>query len=334
MRALEILDARWTPAARAAPSSPTRCAGPARSRRSARRGKYLVWELSDDVYLLHAPAHDGHAAARPARRAPAHARPLRRSASHGSSSTTRAGSARASWRSGRKRWTRSSTPASASSRSRTSSPASTCTRSRARRARRSRRSCSTRSEIAGVGNIYADEALFRARIHPLRPANAHAAQATRCATRVVESLQAGIAAKGARSTTSATPTASRAPSRTSSSCTCARGCRARSCGGPSASCARRGAGPTSARSCQPRPRLRRELLEPAGAVGRDELLVAADRLAVDDDLGERHHARDTHQLRPAVRVLCEIDLLERDPALVQERLGDAADSRTARSCTW
>ena len=25
--------------------------------------------------------------------------------------------------------------------------------------------------VAGVGNIYADEALFRARVHPLRPAN-------------------------------------------------------------------------------------------------------------------------------------------------------------------
>jgi formamidopyrimidine-DNA glycosylase len=52
--------------------------------------------------------------------------------------------------------------------------------------------------VAGVGNIYADEALFRARIHPLRPANRLTrpqAQALRDA--VVESLQAGILAKGA-----------------------------------------------------------------------------------------------------------------------------------------
>jgi formamidopyrimidine-DNA glycosylase len=52
--------------------------------------------------------------------------------------------------------------------------------------------------IAGVGNIYADEALYRARIHPLRPANRLTrpqAQALRDA--VVESLNAGIAAKGA-----------------------------------------------------------------------------------------------------------------------------------------
>jgi formamidopyrimidine-DNA glycosylase len=53
-------------------------------------------------------------------------------------------------------------------------------------------------KVAGVGNIYADEALFRARIHPLRPA----ARLTRkqvAALRdgVVASLEAGLAAKGA-----------------------------------------------------------------------------------------------------------------------------------------
>jgi formamidopyrimidine-DNA glycosylase len=53
-------------------------------------------------------------------------------------------------------------------------------------------------KVAGVGNIYADEALFRAGIHPLRPA----ARLTRkqvAALRdgVVASLEAGLAAKGA-----------------------------------------------------------------------------------------------------------------------------------------
>ena len=37
--------------------------------------------------------------------------------------------------------------------------------------------------IAGVGNIYADEALFRARIHPLRPAGALEPRAVRRAGR-------------------------------------------------------------------------------------------------------------------------------------------------------
>ena len=52
--------------------------------------------------------------------------------------------------------------------------------------------------VAGVGNIYADEALFRARIHPLRPANRLTRpQAEALRDAVVESLSAGIAAKGA-----------------------------------------------------------------------------------------------------------------------------------------
>ena len=52
--------------------------------------------------------------------------------------------------------------------------------------------------VAGVGNIYADEALFRARIHPLRPANRlKPAQVAALRDAVVASLEAGIAAKGA-----------------------------------------------------------------------------------------------------------------------------------------
>jgi formamidopyrimidine-DNA glycosylase len=52
--------------------------------------------------------------------------------------------------------------------------------------------------IAGVGNIYADEALWRARIHPLRPVGTlkrDQIEALRGA--VVESLQLGIDSKGA-----------------------------------------------------------------------------------------------------------------------------------------
>jgi formamidopyrimidine-DNA glycosylase len=52
--------------------------------------------------------------------------------------------------------------------------------------------------IAGVGNIYADEALFRARIHPLRPAGGLTrAQCDALADAVREALHAGIAAGGA-----------------------------------------------------------------------------------------------------------------------------------------
>jgi formamidopyrimidine-DNA glycosylase len=52
--------------------------------------------------------------------------------------------------------------------------------------------------IAGVGNIYADEALFRARIHPLRPVGTlRRAQLEALHDAVIESLEAGIDARGA-----------------------------------------------------------------------------------------------------------------------------------------
>ena len=52
--------------------------------------------------------------------------------------------------------------------------------------------------VAGVGNIYADEALFRARIHPLRPVGTlKRSQVEALRDAVVETLEAGIDAKGA-----------------------------------------------------------------------------------------------------------------------------------------
>jgi formamidopyrimidine-DNA glycosylase len=52
--------------------------------------------------------------------------------------------------------------------------------------------------IAGVGNIYADEALFRARIHPLRPAGRlRRNELERLHAGIVEALEAGIARQGA-----------------------------------------------------------------------------------------------------------------------------------------
>ena len=54
------------------------------------------------------------------------------------------------------------------------------------------------TKVAGVGNIYADEALFRAGIHPLRPVGTlKRAQLERLADTVIDALQAGIDAKGA-----------------------------------------------------------------------------------------------------------------------------------------
>jgi formamidopyrimidine-DNA glycosylase len=56
----------------------------------------------------------------------------------------------------------------------------------------------TQERVAGVGNIYADEALFRARIHPLRPVGTlRRPQIEALRDAVVATLEAGIDAKGA-----------------------------------------------------------------------------------------------------------------------------------------
>jgi len=56
----------------------------------------------------------------------------------------------------------------------------------------------SQERIAGVGNIYAGEALFRARIHPLRPVGAlRPRQIEELREGVVASLEAGIDARGA-----------------------------------------------------------------------------------------------------------------------------------------
>ena len=52
--------------------------------------------------------------------------------------------------------------------------------------------------VAGLGNIYADEALWRARIHPLRPAGELSEQEIRNLHRGIRrALEAGIARQGA-----------------------------------------------------------------------------------------------------------------------------------------
>jgi formamidopyrimidine-DNA glycosylase len=52
--------------------------------------------------------------------------------------------------------------------------------------------------MAGVGNIYADEALHRARVHPLRPAGSLSTeQYARLREALIWALEAGIEARGA-----------------------------------------------------------------------------------------------------------------------------------------
>src|SRR3712207_8469358 len=63
------------------------------------------------------------------------------------------------------------------------------------------------------------------------------------------------------------------------------------------------------------------------------LFRSADRPAVDDDLGERHHPREPDELGAAVRVLREVDLLVGDVALVEQCLCHAAIAARDRKST-
>ena len=60
--------------------------------------------------------------------------------------------------------------------------------------------------VAGLGNIYADEALWRARLHPLRPAKTVTADEVRpLRTAIRKALQTGIARQGSTLRNYATP---------------------------------------------------------------------------------------------------------------------------------
>ena len=125
-------------------------------------------------------------------------------------------------------------------------------------------------KVAGVGNIYADEALYRARIHPLRPAQpAHARAGRGAARRGDRRARGGRRGEGRVDRRLPPPRRRRrAPSRTASSSTCGRASRAWTAAGPCASCAWAGAGPTSA-SAASRGRVRRRRAgRPAGRRGR------------------------------------------------------------------
>jgi formamidopyrimidine-DNA glycosylase len=192
----EILDARWT---RPAPLAPVQDGlRGARIEALGRRGKYLVWSLSDERYLLmHLrmtgtllldpdadPPHtrvrmeldDGHRLV--------YVDPRRFGTGH----LVLGATAREEYldeRIGVEPLTPSFTPEHL--------------RALARgRVAPVKAFVLDQKRIAGVGNIYADEALFRAGVHPLRPAGRLTrADWVRVHEGIEEALQAGIDAKGA-----------------------------------------------------------------------------------------------------------------------------------------
>jgi formamidopyrimidine-DNA glycosylase len=112
--------------------------------------------------------------------------------------------------------------------------------------------------IAGVGNIYADEALFRARIHPLRPAGSlKAAQWDDLAVAVRETLLAGIAAGGATIDDFRHADGVAGAFQNEFLVHRRRGEPCPSCGGAVVKFVAAGRGTYACERCQPRPRVRR-----------------------------------------------------------------------------
>jgi formamidopyrimidine-DNA glycosylase len=192
---LEMLDERWT-----RPLAGRDVADAVEGRtvdRLGRRGKYLVWELSDDVFLMQHLRMTGTLLIDPPG-APPYTRVWLRLGDHdlaytdprrfGTGELALGGAALDAFfaaRLGVEPFDEAFTGAYLHALARMSrAPVKAFLLDQKR--------------VAGVGNIYADEALFRARIHPLRPANRLTrpqAQALRDA--VVESLALGIESKGA-----------------------------------------------------------------------------------------------------------------------------------------
>jgi formamidopyrimidine-DNA glycosylase len=195
LQAVEILDPRWS-----RPLAPDELALAVQGRsveRLSRRGKYLVWELSDDVYLLMHLRMTGTLLLDPSPMS-RHARVKIDLGDHqlvfddprrfGTGELALGPEALAAFfdaRLGVEPLEREFTGDHLYALAKTSrAPVKAFLLDQRR--------------VAGVGNIYADEALFRARVHPLRAANKLTrAQCAAIRDAVVESLLAGLAAKGA-----------------------------------------------------------------------------------------------------------------------------------------
>jgi len=231
---VEILDPRWP-----APLSPAELTDALEGRRVlglSRRGKYLVWELSDEVYLAQHLRMSGAVLWDPDPE-PRHTRVR---IELGPAGDARARGARAQGRrapagGARERGGRAPTGAAREARRRvrlvvadprrfgtaqlllgereleeffalrlgveplrrrfTSAHLQRLTRGRTAPIKAF---LLDQRRVAGVGNIYADEALFRAEIHPLQPAGELSLeQLKRLRAGVVEALRAGIDARGA-----------------------------------------------------------------------------------------------------------------------------------------
>jgi formamidopyrimidine-DNA glycosylase len=121
----------------------------------------------------------------------------------------------------------------------------------------------TQERLAGVGNIYADEALFKARIHPQRPVGTlKRAQLDALRAAVIESLEAGIDSRGASIDDFRNPDGAEGTFQTRFQVHLREGEPCVRCGTTIKKMRAAGRGTYVCEKCQPRPRVRRA---PVGA---------------------------------------------------------------------
>jgi formamidopyrimidine-DNA glycosylase len=196
LRTLEILDPRWT--APLAPEAVADAVGGRRIERLSRRGKYLVFELADEVFLLVHLRMTGTLLYDPPPGAPY----VRVVFALGDGHELRFCDPRR-FGTGELALGSEARDAFFAARLGIEPLGGELTGERLRALAHGRRApvkafLLDQRRVAGVGNIYADEALFRARIHPLRPAGALTrVQYEALAEAVRDALTAGLAAGGA-----------------------------------------------------------------------------------------------------------------------------------------
>jgi formamidopyrimidine-DNA glycosylase len=213
LQRIEILDARWS-----RPLEPHELADALRGRRVrrlARRGKYLIWELDDEVHLVQHLRMTGAVLCEP-RPEPAHVRVRIELGPRSAAAARAAPDGQAGPRRQRlvivdpRRFGTGELVLGATELERYFAARlgvepleGSFTAAHLRALARGRNApikafLLDQRRIAGVGNIYADEALHRARIHPLRPAGKLTrSQHEQLRDAVVAALREGIDARGA-----------------------------------------------------------------------------------------------------------------------------------------
>jgi formamidopyrimidine-DNA glycosylase len=207
LRRMQILDARWSRPL--APEELSRALEGRQVERLARRGKYLVWSFDGDIHLAQHLRMTGAVLVEPAARRSGIDPPHTRVRVELGPQSGRRGSLRLAIVDPRRFGTgelllgSDAVEAFFAARLGLEPLDERFTAEQLQRLARRRRTpikafLLDQRRVAGVGNIYADEALFRAGVHPLRPAGRLSrGQYAALREAVIEALLAGIDARGA-----------------------------------------------------------------------------------------------------------------------------------------